>query len=87
MIINQHIIFITITRNLSISERTKNPLKGRKILFVTIVRREATKLFNVKTEGKIFCQNIRTYSKGQTYFFFKDIVSDKSNLLVDCVAT
>ena len=36
-----------------------------------------------------FCHNIRTYSKGQTYFFALgyDIVSDKSNLLVDYGAT
>ena len=32
-----------------------------------------------------FCHNIRTYSKDQTYFFALgyDIVSDKTNLLVD----
>ena len=36
-----------------------------------------------------FCHNIRTYSKGQIYFFALgyDIVSDKTNLLVDCRAT
>ena len=36
-----------------------------------------------------FCHNTQTYSKGQTYFFTLgcDIVSDKSNLLVDCRAT
>ena len=38
---------------------------------------------------KDFCQNIQIYSKGQTYFFTLrcDIVSDKSNLLVDCRTT
>ena len=57
--------------------------------FVTFVGREATKHFNVKTEGKEICQNIRSYSKGQTYFFTLgyDIVSDKNNSLVDCGAT
>ena len=51
------------------------------------VGREATKHFNVKTEG--FCQNICTSSKGQTHFFTfgSDIVLNKSNLLVDCGAT
>ena len=36
-----------------------------------------------------FCHNIRTYSKSQTYFFALgyDIVSDKTNLLVNCRAT
>ena len=38
---------------------------------------------------KDFCQNIQTYSQGQTDFFILeyDIVSDKSNLLVNCMAT
>ena len=38
---------------------------------------------------KEFYQNIKTYSKGQTYFFALGyhIVSDKSNLLVNCGAT
>ena len=37
---------------------------------------------------KDFCQNMITYSKGQTYFFALGyIVSDKSNLLVDCRLT
>ena len=52
MIINQKMIIITITRNLSIEEKTTPPQQGRQILFVTFVRRKATKHFNVKTEGK-----------------------------------
>ena len=65
-------------------------LLGKTKIICYICKRKATKLFNVKTEGKkIFCQNIRTDSKGQTYFLtlVYDIVSDKSNLLVDCSAT
>ena len=54
MIINQQIITIKITRNLSIVERTiKFPLpQGRQISFVTFVGRGATKHLNVKIEGK-----------------------------------
>ena len=50
---------------------------------------EATKHLNVKIKGSDFCHNIRTYSKGQNYFFALgyDIVLDKTNLLVDCKAT
>ena len=62
--------------------------QGRQILFM-FVERDATKHLNVK--GKeffffFFFQNIRTYFKGQTYFFTLgyDIVS--SNLFVDCGA-
>ena len=35
------------------------------------------------------CQNIKTYSKGETYFFSLgyDTVSNKSNFLVDCKTT
>ena len=42
-----------------------------------------------KLKEKYFCLNIRTYSKGQTYFFALGyhIVPGKSNLLVDCSAT
>ena len=42
-----------------------------------------------KQRQRDFCHNIWTYFKGQTYFFTLgyDIVSDKSNLLVDCRAT
>ena len=90
MIINQQIIIITITKNLSIVERTIKFSQGRQILFVTFIREKATKLFQCQNRRqKDFCQNIRTYSKGQTYFFALgyDIVSDKSNLLVDCRAT
>ena len=38
-----------------------------------------------KQRERDFCQNIQTYSQGQTYFFTigYDIVSDKSNLLVE----
>ena len=48
------------------------------------------KAFECKNQKqKDFYQNIRTYSKGETYFFTLeyDIVLDKSNLLVDCSAT
>ena len=58
MIINQQIIIITITRNLSIVDRTIifPPLPGRQI-FVTFVREKVTKLFNVEIEGeKIFVE-------------------------------
>ena len=62
------------------------PPQGRQILCVTFVEEEATKHLTVKIESKVICLNIRTYSKGQTYFFALgyDIVSDKTNLLVDC---
>ena len=43
-------------------------------------------LFRVSSKN---WQNIRTYSKGQTYFFALgyDIISDKSNLMADCRTT
>ena len=63
---------------------------GRQILLVTFVEGEGHKAFDCKNRRQSdFCHNIRTYSKGQTYFFALgyDIVSDKTNLLVDCEAT
>ena len=52
--------------------------------------RGEVKAFDCKNRRQSdFCHNIRTYSKGQTYFFALqyDIVSDKTNLLVGCRAT
>ena len=53
-----------------------------------ICRKRGHEAFQCKKQ-KDFCDNIRTYSKGQTYFFTLgyDIVLDKSNLLVNCRAT
>ena len=64
--------------------------QGRQILFVTFVGGEGHKTFGCKNRRQSdFCHNIRTYSKGQTYFFALgyDIASDKTNLLINCGAT
>ena len=92
MIINQQIIITTITRNLNIVERMIKfpPPPGRQILFATFVGGGGHKAFDCKNRRQSdFCHNIRTYSKGQIYFFALgyDIVSDKTNLFVDCGAT
>ena len=90
MIINQQIIIVTITRNLSIVERTiKFPHPG-KTNIIYVCGKRGNEAFECKNRRqRDFCQNIRTYFKGQTYFFALeyDIVSDKTNLLVDCGAT
>ena len=55
-----------------------------------IYRRRGHKVFECKNRWQSnFCYNIRTYSKSQTDFFALgyDIVSDETNLLVDCGAT
>ena len=89
MIINQQIIITTITRNLSIVERTINPPHWKSNIICYVCGRKGHKAFESKNRRQSgFCHNIRTYSKGQTYFFALeyDIVSDKTNLLVDCGA-
>ena len=81
MIINQQII--TITRNLSILERTINPLPGKVNIICYVCGKRGYKAFEYKNQRqRDFCHNIRTYSKGQTYFFALgyDNVLDKSNL-------
>ena len=65
-----------------------SPLGKTNIIYVCGKR--GHKAFQFKNQRqKDFCQNIRTYIKGQTYFFALgyDIVSDKSELLVNCSAT
>ena len=55
------------------------PPQGRQILFVMFVGGEGHKAFECKNRKQSdFCHDIRTYSKGQTYFFALgyDIVSD-----------
>ena len=64
--------------------------QGRQILFVMFGGRESIKHLNVKTEGKkIFVKIYKPILKGQNYFFTLgyNIISDKSNLLVDCGIT
>ena len=66
------------------------PPRGRQILFVTSAIKKVHKAFQCwNKRRKDFCQNIKTYSNGQNYFFDLgyDIISDKSNLLVNCRAT
>ena len=82
-----------ITRNLGIVERTikkkKKKKKTTKDKYYLCWKRDH-KAFQCKNQRqKDFCQNIRTYSKAQTYFFSLgyDTVSDISNLLVNCSAT
>ena len=60
------------------------------LLHLQICNKNCHKTFQCRNKKqKDFCQNIKTYSKGQTYFFILgyDIGSNKSNLLVDCEAT
>ena len=91
MIINQQIIITTIIRNHSIVEKTINPPPEKTNIICYICEMRRHKAFECKNRRQSdFCHNIRTYSKGQTYFFALgyDIVSDKTiQLLVDCWAT
>ena len=91
MIINQQIMTITITRNLSIVEKTIKSLpSGKTNIICYIYKRKGHKAFQYwNWKQKDFYQNIRTYSQGQTYFFALeyDIILEKSNLLVDFSAT
>ena len=87
MVINQQII--TITRNFSIVERMIKFLPSREDKYYLLrLWEEGHKALEYKSQ-RDFYHDIRTYSKGQPYFFALgyDIVSDKTNLLVDCGAT
>ena len=79
------------TKKLSIVERTiKSPHPEKTNIICHVCGKRGHKAFECKNRRqKDFCQNIQTYSKGQTYFFSLgyDIVSDKNNLLVNCGAT
>ena len=73
----------TITRNLSIVERTIKfpPQQGRQILFVTFVGGGDTKHLTVDIEGKvIFVIILEPVLKAKS-------IPDKTNFLVDCGAT
>ena len=90
MIINRHISLITISRNLSIVEKTIKYPPGKRNIICHVCGKRGYKAFQCKNRmQKNMCQNIGTYYKGQTYFFALGyhIVSDKSYLLVDCMAT
>ena len=69
----------------------KIPPSPRKTNIICYVwRRRGHKAFDFRNKRQSdFCRNIRTYSKGQTYFFALGyvIISDKTNLLVNCGAT
>ena len=63
---------------------------GKTNIIFYVCGRKCHKAFECKNlRQSDFCPDMRTYSKGQTYFFSLgyDIVSDKTNLLVDCGAT
>ena len=60
------------------------------VKYCYICKKKGHKAFQCQNKRwKDFCQTIKTYSKGQTYFFALgyDIVLDKSNLSVDCGVT
>ena len=64
-------------------------LSGKTNIICYICNKKKHKVFQCQNKRrKYFCQNIKTYSKGQMYFFALgyDIIADKSNLLVDCGA-
>ena len=71
-------------------EDYKISLLGKTNIICYVCGRRGHKAFDCRNRRQSdFCHNIRTYSKGQTYFFALeyDIVSDRTNLLVNCGAT
>ena len=72
-------------------EDYKNPTPPQeRQIFFTFLGGRGHKAFECKNQRqRDFYHSIKTYSKGQTYFFALgyDIVSDKSNLSVNCRAT
>ena len=72
------------------SRKGNNLRPGKTNIIWYICKKKGHKAFHYKNRRqKDIYQTKRTYSRGQTYFFSLgyDIVSDKSNLLVDCGAT
>ena len=71
-------------------EDNKIPPLGKTNIICYICKKKGYKAFQCRNRRqKELCQNIKTYSKGQTYFFALgyDIVLGKSILLVDYSAT